>query len=67
AGLGFRAVARQLMGLVPGVGWAVKGGVGYAGTKALGEAAFRYFESGAALSVHTLRERATALVQRFRR
>ncbi len=67
AGLGFRAVARQLMGLVPGVGWAVKGGVGYAGTKELGEAAFRYFESGAALSVHTLRERATALVQRFRR
>ncbi len=67
AGLGFRAAARQLLGLVPGLGWAVKGGMGYVGTKALGEAALRYFEGGAPLAVHTLRERASALAQRFRR
>ena len=39
AGLGFRAVARQLLGAVPVAGWAVKGGVAYAGTRAVGEAA----------------------------
>jgi uncharacterized protein (DUF697 family) len=47
-GLGLRAVARELADLVPGVGWAVKGGIAYAGTRALGEAAVRYFESRAA-------------------
>jgi uncharacterized protein (DUF697 family) len=46
AGLSFRAVARQLVALVPVGGWAVKGGIGYAGTKAIGEAAIRYFEAG---------------------
>lgn len=46
AGLGFRAVARQALGFVPGLGWALKGAVAYAGTRALGEAAIRYFESG---------------------
>jgi uncharacterized protein (DUF697 family) len=44
AGLGFRAVARQLLGAVPFAGWAVKGAVAYGGTRALGEAAMRYFE-----------------------
>ena len=66
AGLGFRAVARQAVGLVPGLGWAVKGGMGYAGTKAVGEAALRYFQHGAPLAVHTLQGRATALVRRLR-
>jgi uncharacterized protein (DUF697 family) len=47
AGLGFRAVARQLLGAVPVAGWAVKGGVAYAGTKAVGEAARRYFATAA--------------------
>jgi uncharacterized protein (DUF697 family) len=46
AGLGFRTVARQLAGLVPGLGWAVKGGVAYGGTIALGEAASAYFAAG---------------------
>jgi uncharacterized protein (DUF697 family) len=46
AGLGFRALARQALAVVPGPGWAIKGGVGYAGTLALGEAALKYFESG---------------------
>jgi uncharacterized protein (DUF697 family) len=45
AGFGFRAVARELLDLVPVAGWAVKGGVAYAGTKAVGEAAVRYFEA----------------------
>ena len=43
AGFGFRAVARQLLGAIPFAGWAVKGGIAYAGTRALGEAAMRYF------------------------
>ena len=47
SGLGFRAVARQLLGLVPLAGWALKGAVAYAGTRALGEAAVRYFEARA--------------------
>jgi uncharacterized protein (DUF697 family) len=46
AGLGFRAVAREALGFVPGVGWAIKGGVAYAGTRALGKAAAAYFEAG---------------------
>jgi uncharacterized protein (DUF697 family) len=41
AGLGLRAVARELLDLVPVAGWIVKGGVAYAGTRALGEAALR--------------------------
>ncbi|HLM34410.1 MAG TPA: hypothetical protein VK278_01405 [Gaiellaceae bacterium] len=45
AGFGLRAVARQTLGAVPVAGWAVKGGIGYTGTKAIGEAARRYFET----------------------
>jgi uncharacterized protein (DUF697 family) len=44
---GFRAVARAVIGMVPVAGWAVKGGVAYVGTRALGEAAKRYFEARA--------------------
>jgi uncharacterized protein (DUF697 family) len=43
AGFGMRAVARELLDLVPVAGWAVKGAVAYTGTKAVGEAAVRYF------------------------
>ena len=43
AGFGMRAVARELLDLVPVAGWAMKGAVAYAGTKAVGEAAVRYF------------------------
>ena len=46
AGFGFRAVARQVLGVVPVAGWVVKGGIAYAGTRALGEAAHRYFAHG---------------------
>ena len=45
-GLACRTVARQMAGLVPAVGWAVKAGVGYAGTWAMGMAAAEYFEHG---------------------
>jgi uncharacterized protein (DUF697 family) len=45
AGLGLRAVARELLDVVPVAGWAVKGGVAYAGTRALGQAAIRRLES----------------------
>jgi uncharacterized protein (DUF697 family) len=44
SGFGFRALARRGVGLVPLVGWVLKGGIAYAGTRALGEAAVRYFE-----------------------
>ena len=37
-GLLYRYVARTLVGLVPGVGWLLKGAVGYAGTVATGQA-----------------------------
>jgi uncharacterized protein (DUF697 family) len=44
AGLGFRTVARSLLGYVPFAGWAVKGAVAYTGTRAVGEASVRYCE-----------------------
>ena len=47
AGFGFRAVARELLDFVPVAGWALKGAVAYAGTRAVGEAAVRYFDARA--------------------
>ena len=44
AGVGLRTVARQLLAVVPVAGWAVKGAVAYAGTRALGEAAVKGLE-----------------------
>lgn len=49
SGFAFRAVARQLLDFVPGFGWALKAGVGYTGTIAMGKAAIAYFERGADL------------------
>jgi uncharacterized protein (DUF697 family) len=46
-GFGLRAVARQALGVVPVAGWAVKGAIAYMGTRALGEAARRYFAARA--------------------
>ena len=43
AGLGFRTLARELLDFVPFAGWAVKGAIAYTGTRAIGEAAVRYF------------------------
>jgi uncharacterized protein (DUF697 family) len=39
AAFGLRALARKALGVVPTAGWAVKAGVAYAGTRAVGEAA----------------------------
>ena len=50
AGFGLRAVARELLDVVPVAGWAVKGAIAYTGTRAVGEAAVRYFEARADLS-----------------
>ncbi|HJQ74347.1 MAG TPA: hypothetical protein VJ814_05645 [Gaiellaceae bacterium] len=47
AGFGLRALARELLDLVPGAGWALKGAVAYGGTRALGEAACRRFAAAA--------------------
>ena len=49
AGFGFRAVARELLNLIPVLGWAVKGAVAYGGTRAIGEATLRYSEARAPL------------------
>jgi len=48
AGLGFRTIAREALGFIPALGWAVKGGIAYVGTRALGKAAVTYFEQGGA-------------------
>ena len=45
-GFAWRAVARQIIGVVPALGWAVKAGIGYGGTVAMGTAAIEYFERG---------------------
>ena len=44
-GFGLRGAARAAIRLVPFSGWAVRGGVAYGGTRAIGEAARRYFEA----------------------
>lgn len=49
-GYGFRALARGLVHRVPVPGWALKGAIAYAGTRAVGGAAVRYFEAGAPLA-----------------
>jgi uncharacterized protein (DUF697 family) len=56
----FRTFARELVGLIPGFGWAVKGGIAYSGTIAMGMAAISYFEEGADLPgvVRALTEKA---------
>jgi uncharacterized protein (DUF697 family) len=43
SGFALRTAARQVVGAVPVAGWLVKGAVAYAGTRAVGEAASRYF------------------------
>ena len=45
-----RGIGRKLAGLIPAVGFVVKGGMGYFGTYAIGEAALTYFEQGGDLA-----------------
>jgi uncharacterized protein (DUF697 family) len=49
AGFGLRALAQELLDLVPVAGWALKGAVAYGGTRALGEAARQRFSLAAKL------------------
>jgi len=53
--IAFRAAARNLASFVPVLGWAVKGGVAYGGTVALGKTAIKYFENDAAVRLPGLR------------
>jgi uncharacterized protein (DUF697 family) len=55
-----RTFAREALDFIPVLGWAVKGGVAYGGTMAMGMAAIEYFERGADLSgvVRAFSERA---------
>lgn len=41
-----RGIARNVVGIVPVGGWAIKGAMGFAGTQAIGRAALDYFEHG---------------------
>lgn len=45
-GFGLRALARQVVKLVPVGGWAASAAIGYAGTLAMGRATILYFERG---------------------
>lgn len=47
AGLAYRAAARSLVALVPGLGWMLKAGMGYAGTIATGHAIKTRFDVAA--------------------
>jgi uncharacterized protein (DUF697 family) len=62
-GFGLRTLAREALGFLPGPAWVVKGGIGFSGTLALGEAANRYFEMGAPAAPSRLAK----LAQRFKR
>ena len=61
AGFGLRTVAREMLDFVPVAGWAVKGGVAYGGTRALGRAADEYFAHGAPADLTKVREAAERL------
>ena len=47
SGYAFRGLARNALRYVPVAGFAVRAGVAYAGTRAMGEAAVRYFAAAA--------------------
>ena len=54
---GWRAIARQLVGLVPGgVGVVLKGSIAYAGTYTVGKAAQIYYSTGQTLSPDRLKQ-----------
>lgn len=63
-----RTAARQVVTLVPGFGWAIKGGIGYTGTIAMGFAAIKYFEHSTDLGDLEIRlkEYGTQVGQRLR-
>jgi uncharacterized protein (DUF697 family) len=61
AGFGLRMIAREALDLIPVAGWAVKSGIAYSGTRALGKAADEYFGRGAVADVSRLRAIAEGL------
>jgi uncharacterized protein (DUF697 family) len=68
-GLVLRTIARQALVVVPGLGWAIKAGIGYTGTLAMGYAAIEYFEAGGDVSglaerARDARDRAVEAVRR---
>ncbi len=65
-GFALRAAAREMLDFVPGFGWALKAGVAYGGTLAMGKAAIAYFEQGADVSgvVRKLEEGAAEIAHR---
>ncbi|HLL40913.1 MAG TPA: DUF697 domain-containing protein [Rubrobacteraceae bacterium] len=75
AGFGLRALARQVVKLVPVGGWAASAAIGYAGTLAMGRATILYFERGKkevgpgerAEILHRASEEAKVFVSRIRR
>jgi uncharacterized protein (DUF697 family)/8-oxo-dGTP pyrophosphatase MutT (NUDIX family) len=46
AGFGWRALTRSAVGFVPGVGWAIQGGVAYGVTRSMGEAVHARLAAG---------------------
>jgi uncharacterized protein (DUF697 family) len=46
AGFAWRALARSVVGLVPGAGWAARGGIAYGATRAIGETTLSRLEAG---------------------
>src|SRR5439155_23280536 len=60
SGVGWRAIARQVVGLVPaGVGAAMRGSIAFTGTRIVGKAAQHYFRSG----YHPTREQMRVLYE----
>jgi len=57
-GFAFRTIARQMLAFIPGFGWAVKAGIGYSGTMAMGYAAVEHFEAGGELGALAVKVKA---------
>lgn len=65
-GLLFRQIARQLVGLIPGLGIPAKTAVAYAGTVVIGRAIYAWATQGAELTPEELKELAEEAAQRGR-
>ena len=52
---GWRAIARELVGIVPGVGFLIKAMIAYAGTVTVGKAVQIYYETGEQVTTAQLR------------
>lgn len=69
AGIGLRALARQVLKFIPIGGWAASAALGYAGTLAMGRATVLYFERGhqkvGAEEMERIRERAAREARGF--